>query len=60
MKVGAAGLGLMYKPVQQAINAESNFAACKKAILILKINMKKKTLRKSFIRLLLKRNCNWS
>ena len=30
MKVGAAGLGLMYKPVQQAINAESNFAAVKK------------------------------
>ncbi|PHH96977.1 phage tail tape measure protein [Fusobacterium nucleatum] len=30
MKAGAAGLGLMYKPVQQAINAESNFAAVKK------------------------------
>lgn len=30
MKAGAAGLGLMYKPVQQAINAESNFVAVKK------------------------------
>ena len=30
MKAGAAGLGLMYKPAQQAINAESNFAAVKK------------------------------
>ena len=30
MKIGAAGVGLLYKPVQQAISAESNFAAVKK------------------------------
>ena len=30
IKAGAAGVGLLYKPVQQAISAESNFAAVKK------------------------------
>ena len=30
IKMGAAGVGLLYKPVQQAISAESNFAAVKK------------------------------
>ena len=30
IKIGAAGVGLLYKPVQQAISAESNFAAVKK------------------------------
>jgi len=29
-KAGATGVGLLYKPVQQAISAESNFAAVKK------------------------------